>query len=132
MLNSIGVILRALGRYDEALVHLRVAVATNAEAGQRLLEGHGLAAMGDVYRDLGDQEEAVRHYRASLDLRREIGDRLGEGWMLHALSRAYAARNLWMQSRECIAQASAIADECGDEELHRVCVQANDQLPAEQ
>jgi tetratricopeptide (TPR) repeat protein len=132
MLNSIGVTLRALARYDEALVQLRVAVGTNEEAGQRLLQGHGLAAMGDVSLDLGDREQAVRHYQASLDLRREIGDRRGEGWMLHALSRAYAAGNLWMQARECAAQAAAIADECGDEELHRACVQANDQLPTEQ
>jgi tetratricopeptide (TPR) repeat protein len=130
MLNSLGVTLRRLGRYDEALAYLQVAVATNRQAGQQLLEGHGLAAMGDVYCDLGGYEQALQHYRASLDLRREIGDRRGEGWMLHALALAYAAQNLYTQARDCVAQAVAIAEEGADEDLHRACVQVYNQLPA--
>jgi tetratricopeptide (TPR) repeat protein len=57
--NSLGATLRSLQRYDEALAHFQVAVATNRQTGQRLLEGHGLAVMGDVYRDQGAYAQAL-------------------------------------------------------------------------
>lgn len=128
MLNSIGVTLHKLGHYDEALRRLREAVETNREAGERLLEGHGLAAIGDLHRDLREHGQALEHYRASLEIRRKIGDRKGEGWMLHSLALVYAEQDLHEQARDCLAQARAIAEECGDMELRSACTHACHQL----
>ena len=128
-LNSIGVTLRRLERYDDALAYLQVALATNHQAEQMLLEGHGLAAMGDVYCDLGEPEQALERYQASLDIRREIGDQRGEGWMLHALAKVHAAQGRITQAGDCTEQATAIAQASGDEDLRLACDQLRTELP---
>ena len=47
MLNSVGVTLHKLGRSEEAAAHLRDALLLHRKSGQRLLEGHALAALGE-------------------------------------------------------------------------------------
>ena len=128
ILNSIGVTLRGLGRDREALIRLKEAVATNCRSGKRLFEGHGLAVMGDIYRDLGEYDRAIRQYQASIDIRRGIGDRSGEGWMLYSLASVHKIQNLSVQAHDCINQGLSIAEECRDEELHRVCIQLQNEL----
>ena len=88
-------------------------MTTNRQTGQQLLEGQGLAVMGDVYVDLGNHDQAVHHYQASLTIRQEIGDRQGEGWMLHALARVYAAQGMDSEAHRYTTRASAAADAPG-------------------
>jgi tetratricopeptide (TPR) repeat protein len=117
MRNSIGVTLKALGRRDEARTALEKAVAHQRAAGQPLLEGHALAALGEIHHEVGDTGRALECYEASLRLRRQVRDRRGEGWMLHHLARAHLDRGLPGQAREQIEDATRIADEIGDAEL---------------
>lgn len=128
MLNCIGVSLRKLERYEDALDRLQEAVATNHQADQLLFEGHGLAAMGDVYRDMGEHDQALDHYKESLNLRRKIGDRKGEGWMLNSLASVYTAQNSHTLAKDFIEMAYVIADECGDEDLLKACIDGQEQL----
>ncbi len=48
VLNSIGAVLRDSDRLEDALDQLREALDTNRQSGQRRLESHSLATLGDV------------------------------------------------------------------------------------
>src|SRR5215467_6797023 len=128
MLNSLGVTLRSLGRHEEALARLQQAVHAAHQADHRLFLGYALAAIGDVYRDKGDYPEAVNHYQRSLEIRREIGDRQGEGWMLHHLATTECSDGRMDHARECVAQASHIAEHLSDKDLIQACTDLRTQL----
>ena len=128
MLNSIGITLHKLGHHAEALGRLREAVDINHQAGEQLLKGHGLAAMGDIYCEIGENEQALNHYQASLEIRNRIGDHRGQGWMLHSLARVYSNQDLYDKASDCLTQAQTIAEECSDMELGHACTRLCKQL----
>jgi tetratricopeptide (TPR) repeat protein len=101
----------------------------NRQAKEQLLEGHGLAAMGDIYHDLGEHEQAVYHYQASFEIRQKIGDFRGQGWMLHSLALVYSDQDLYDKAGDYLTQAQTIAEECDDMELHHECNHIFSQLP---
>jgi tetratricopeptide (TPR) repeat protein len=105
----------------EALDRLQKAVEFNHNSKQQLLEGHGLAAIGDIYRDLGDSEKAIHHYQASLVIRQKIGDNNGKGWMLHSLALVYSDQGPYDKAGEYLTKAQIIAQECNDIELRHAC-----------
>ncbi len=116
-LNSLGVTLSRLGRLDDAEARLLQAVEVSHAVGERLVEGHGHAALGDVLLARGANEAAALRYEASLALRRQIGDRRGEGWMLHHIARACARAGDGARARESAEAAASIAVELGDAAL---------------
>jgi tetratricopeptide (TPR) repeat protein len=118
MLNSVGITLEQLGQTAEARSRLEEAVALHRETGQRQLEGHALAALGDISEELGETLAAVDYYERSLAIRRDIGDHRGEGWMLYNLARSGGAGR---HDRERVTHASQIAEGCGDQELATAC-----------
>jgi len=89
--------------------------------GERLVEGHGHAALGDVLLARGAHEAAAVRYEASLALRRQVGDRRGEGWMLHHVARACGRAGDDARARESAAAAAAIAVELDDTALSASC-----------
>jgi tetratricopeptide (TPR) repeat protein len=93
----------------------------NRQTGQRSLEGHSLATMGDVYAAIGKPNEALVQYEASLQLRKDLEDRSGEGWMLFRIAQVEASRDQWDRALDVVGQALEIADECGDEKLTAAC-----------
>ena len=103
------------------LARLEEAVDVHRQTGQRMLEGHALAALGDVYFDLGQHEQALASYEASLQLRWALGDRRGEGWMLHRLAQVHAAQKETERAQQYTARALDIAVECGDAKLQEAC-----------
>jgi tetratricopeptide (TPR) repeat protein/class 3 adenylate cyclase len=74
MLNSMGVTLTRLQRYDEARTVLEESVALNRETRERLLEAHALAALAEVSLCLGARPAAIDCLDAALARRRELGD----------------------------------------------------------
>ena len=82
MLNSIGVTLTRLRRYEEARTVLEEALVVNRETGERQLEAHTLASLGDVAQAGGRFEAAAEYFERS----RSTRDRRsrGQGWMLCA------------------------------------------------
>jgi tetratricopeptide (TPR) repeat protein/class 3 adenylate cyclase len=120
-LNSLAVTLRALGRGDEARERLEEALALHRANGQRRLEGHATAVLGDLCHDIGDGEGAVAYYTRSLTTRHEIGDRRGAGWMLHHLARAHHLCGSTVEVAACLAAAEEVAGDIQDEELSEAC-----------
>ena len=121
-LNSIGRTLRDLGRLDEARARLEEAIALNRGSGQRLLEAHGEAALGDVLLDLERPKEAEARMKAALEIRRALDDPAGEAWMLCGLVRVHRAMGSSEGAAYYLAEAEAIATRLGDAELASTCV----------
>jgi tetratricopeptide (TPR) repeat protein len=110
-----------LRRYEEARTALEDALAINRQSGERLLEAHTLAALGDVAHETGRFDAALAHFDASLAIRRQIDDRRGEGWMLHHLARTRARMGDASGAEALFGEARRIAAECGDATLGRAC-----------
>jgi tetratricopeptide (TPR) repeat protein len=123
MLNSIGATLRRLDRPVEAERRLREGLQLHERSGQKQLEAHALALIGDLLVDRDDVDRAIGQYSRSLEIRRAIGDRRGEGWMLHSVARCELARGEPYRVREHLIAATRLADECGDAELAGACKQ---------
>jgi tetratricopeptide (TPR) repeat protein len=115
--------LSRLRRYEEARTALEDALAVNRLSGERLLEAHTLAALGDVAHDTGRHDAALAHFDASLSIRRQIDDRRGEGWMLHHLARTRARMGDAAGAEALFGEAGHIALACGDAALRRACEQ---------
>ncbi|HXW07338.1 MAG TPA: tetratricopeptide repeat protein [Vicinamibacterales bacterium] len=123
MMNSIGVTLSALGLGADADARLQQALAHHRRTGQRHLEGHALAALGDLCWDNGEPDAAAAWYEQSRALRESIGDVRGEGWMLQRLARARIARQERDAADHLLARAAELAVRCSDEELMEACAQ---------
>jgi tetratricopeptide (TPR) repeat protein len=123
LLNSLGVTLSRLHRHEEARTALEESVALNRERGERLLEAHALAALGDMWRARGLPGTAVTCFEQSLSLRRMLGDRKGEGWMLLRIAETLAAKGDASRARETAVEAMAIAAVCGETRLTDACTQ---------
>ena len=93
MLNSMGVTLARLQRYDEARTVLEESVALTRGLGERLLEAHGLAALADVSVCLGRVAAARDCLDAALALRRGLGDEAGAAQVLRRLGELDAGRH---------------------------------------
>jgi tetratricopeptide (TPR) repeat protein len=122
MLNSLGVTLRKLCRFDEALDRFQQGVSAAQQANHLLFHAYALAGIGDVYHDRGEYTQAIRYYQRSRRIRCEVGDRLGEGWMLHHLALAGLADGQQDQARDWAEQASCIAETRHDSEFTHACV----------
>jgi tetratricopeptide (TPR) repeat protein len=123
--NSLGVTLHKLGRLKQAASMLQGALDMHRASGQRLLEGHALAALGDIFFDEMSLDLASEHYRASLEIRREIGDRKGEGWLSHHLARLLFLQADEQKGQARLTEALAIASDTGDQQLAEACASLN-------
>jgi tetratricopeptide (TPR) repeat protein/class 3 adenylate cyclase len=123
MLNSMGATLKLLDRSTEAEQRLREGLRLHERSGQKQLEAHALALIGDLLVARDDIDHAFEQYSRSLEIRRSIGDRRGEGWMLHSVARCELARGEPYRVREHLIAATRLADQCGDAELAAVCTQ---------
>ena len=117
ILNSLGVSLYKLRRFDEA----RIALAEGAHAAQAAsepqLQAHALGTLADVCLASGRLEEALASVDRSIALRRTIGDRRGEGWMCERRARVLLARGVVDEARQAAAAAAAVAREVADDAL---------------
>jgi tetratricopeptide (TPR) repeat protein len=84
-LNSLAVTLARLNRHDEARTALEESVLLNRQTGERLLEAHALAALGDVQVAGRRFAAAVECFGQSLELRRLLADAPGQQRMQQRL-----------------------------------------------
>jgi len=124
MLNSRGVTLTRLSKYDEARAILGQARELNLRTGQRLLEAHSLSALGELAILEGDLQLAKAAYSSSLDIRREIRDRRGEAWSLLNLARVHSAIGSESDARKLREEARSLADELHDPALAAACAES--------
>jgi tetratricopeptide (TPR) repeat protein len=123
MLNSVAVTLKAMGRHEDARDRLEESLAVHRRAGNRLLEGHAFAALGDIALERGEADRALWLYTESRGLREEIGDRPGEGWMHNRIARAHLSLGAPQVASQHADLARQIAVELGDRELLLACEQ---------
>jgi CHAT domain-containing protein/Tfp pilus assembly protein PilF len=83
--NNLGLYYVDLGETQQALDHLRRALALAREMKIRALEAVALNNLGMALNNAGEQDDALRHFELSLQLRREIGDRAGQANTLNNL-----------------------------------------------
>jgi class 3 adenylate cyclase/predicted ATPase len=119
--NSICATLLRLNRFDEAVTASQAAALFNK--GQKTLEGHSLAMLGDAFLGLSQYQAALDAYQASLTIRRENSDEKGAGWMLHSISRVYFQMKQPIQATTYLDEAKSIASRLGDRALQEACAQ---------
>jgi serine/threonine protein kinase/tetratricopeptide (TPR) repeat protein len=127
MLNSVAVTLKAMGRHEAARARLEESLAVHRRAGNRLLEGHAFATLGDIALEQDEADRALWLFTESLALREEVGDRPGEGWMHSRIAKAHIALGAPHSALQHADTARQIAHELGDRELLLACEQL---LPA--
>ena len=117
-LISLGVTFRELGKFDEALEYLDMAIAIARRIGEKWAEGYGETNLGDIYQSLEHFGAAVAHYRTALDIAREIktetGQDPGGDITLTSLADTYRKLHRFDDALDCSRQALAISREIGD------------------
>ena len=122
-LNSIGVTLVKLGKFDEAEPVLEEALALHHASGNILLQAHAETALGELSEARGQVERARAHYERSLALRDTAGDQPGVGWSLYRLARIAARNGGTPEAEKLVRRAKCIAQECRDEQLQSACAE---------
>ncbi|MGW2644505.1 tetratricopeptide repeat protein [Streptomyces sp. NPDC001393] len=84
-LNCMGVALRQMGRYEEALASHREAFALLYELFEEHWKIHFLNGYAETYRLAGHPDEALRLHREALELARRLGNRPAEALALEGI-----------------------------------------------
>ncbi|HXF04492.1 MAG TPA: tetratricopeptide repeat protein [Blastocatellia bacterium] len=90
-LNEIGVTLKNLGRYREALDSYALALEGSRGANDKYFQAVILNNIRVAYEPLGQDERAIESYDQSLALAREMGERRGQSILLNNLGESYKA-----------------------------------------
>jgi tetratricopeptide (TPR) repeat protein len=89
---GLGLALREVGRFEEAIGADQDAAAIYRETGDRHSEGVTLANLGLALQEVQRFEEAIGAYQDAAAIYRETGDRHGEGTALENLELVRAAQ----------------------------------------
>lgn len=87
--NNIGLILVAMGKFDEALLYFERSIEHYRAAHSRIGQGTYFNNIGLIQYQLGRYDEAMKSFEASLALRQSTGDRPGAATSLHNLGLVY-------------------------------------------
>ncbi|MEX2739329.1 MAG: tetratricopeptide repeat protein, partial [Candidatus Wukongarchaeota archaeon] len=113
-LNNVGLVYRALGRYQEALEHYQKSLKIREELGDIAGKGVTLSNIGSVYRHWGRYQEALEYHQKSLKISEEIGDRAGEGTTLNNIGLVYRALGRYQEALEYHQKSLRIRQEIED------------------
>jgi tetratricopeptide (TPR) repeat protein len=91
-LNNLGVALREVGRFEEAVSACQDAAAIFRETGDRHSEGLALVGLGLVLAEVRRFEEAISAHQDAVAIFRETGDRYWEDIALRNLEKYRAAQ----------------------------------------
>lgn len=112
--TNLGEVCHLLGRFEEALEHLKESQARMAASGHHAGEPYCLLVLTDLHCDLGHRAEALRFGEQALARSRDIEDRHAEALALNALGRVHRAADRPAQALEHHRQAIETA---GDDNL---------------
>ncbi len=87
-LNSLGVAMRLVGRFEEAIAAIQGAIQIYRDTGDWGDEGVALNSLGVGLQELQRYEEAIAVCQSAVQIFRDIGDRDSEGMALHNLGLA--------------------------------------------
>jgi tetratricopeptide (TPR) repeat protein len=103
--RSLGLVMAHLGRYKEACVHLRRALALAQEAENRWVIGITFHSLGLVALAEGNYVEARRILQKGLAVMQEMGQRANVGWFLAALAGAERGLGQLSEAQELLHEA---------------------------
>jgi len=114
VLNEIGLIYKAWGKYDQAIEYYKKSLKIREEIGDRRGEGVTLNNIGMVYDAWGKYDQAIEYYKKDLKICQETGDRQGEGVSLNNIGMVYYAWGKYDQAIEYYEKSLKIREEIGD------------------
>ena len=106
--NEIALVLRSLGKEEEALRYLLRSLEAAREIGNRDLESAMLTNIGLIYQERGELDKAMEYYRQAIDL----GG--GDPSILINLSDLYLRRGEREKALETLREAVRISEEVGN------------------
>jgi DNA-binding SARP family transcriptional activator/Tfp pilus assembly protein PilF len=112
--RSLGRAYVRLGRYDEAYVELRHALALYRELDDVAGQAHTHHNIGGMFELQGRHDEMLDHTQQALDLYRAAGDVSGQAVTLNAVGWCHALRGDHQLALEYCEQALALLRELGD------------------
>ena len=113
-LNNLGLALREVRRFEEAISAHQDAAAIDRQTGDRHSEGMALNNLGAALREVGRFEEAVSAHQDAAAIYRETGDRHCEGTALGNLGLALREVGRFDEAVSAHQDAVAIFRETGD------------------
>ena len=113
-LNNLGLALRQVRRFEEAISACQDAAAIFRETGDRHGEGVALDNLGAALAEVRRFEEAISACQDAAAICRETGDRHGEGQALDNLGAALAEVRRFEEAISTHQDAAAICRETGD------------------
>ena len=113
-LTTLGIALREVRRFEEAISAHQDAAAIFRETGDRHREGLALTNLGNALREVRRFEEAISAHEAAAVIFREAGDRHGEGNALNNLGLALVEVRRFEEAISACQDAAAIYRETGD------------------
>ncbi|MCX4904438.1 BTAD domain-containing putative transcriptional regulator [Streptomyces sp. NBC_00878] len=105
---------RHLGRFDEAIDHLRQAMVIHRELGATDARATAVANLGDVYLQAGQLDKAVEYIRRGLAMDRVIGSAWGQGIALSNLGDVYQRLGRFDEAVDCLEQALTVLRASGN------------------
>jgi DNA-binding SARP family transcriptional activator/Tfp pilus assembly protein PilF len=113
-LGNLGVVLRATGRYHEALgLQQQALVLACQDASDQYGEAFAADVLGTTLCRLGRYEEAAEHHQRAIALYHRLGERVVEGMALDNLGDDRYRQRRLAEAAECHRQAIAIHRETG-------------------
>ncbi|MEV7007919.1 tetratricopeptide repeat protein [Streptosporangium sp. NPDC051022] len=113
-LSHLGIALRQLRRFDEAISTCRQAVRILRETGDRNGEGQALSNLGDALWEARHFDEAITTHRQSVEIHRETNDRHGEASALNSLGDVLQEVRRFDEAITAHRQAAHLYRETGD------------------
>ena len=113
-LNHLGLVLRRVRRFEEAISAHQDAAAIFRETGDRHGEGMAIGNLGLALYDVRRFGEAIRAHEEDLAICRETGDRHGAGMTLNNLGLALREVGRFEEAISAHQDAAAIHRETGD------------------
>ena len=113
-LNNLGIALKEVRRFEEAITAHQDAAAIFRETGDRHGEGMALDNLGNALQEVRRFEEAITAHQDAAAIFRETGDRHGEGMALNNLGAALQEVRRFEEAITAHQDAAAIFRETGD------------------
>ncbi|MEV0663881.1 tetratricopeptide repeat protein [Actinomadura luteofluorescens] len=121
-LNSLGVALRRVRRFEEAITAHTDAAAIHRELGDRHGEGMALNSLGLALQQVQRFEEAITAHTDAATIHRELGDRHSEGNALNNLGLVLRKVRRFEEAITAHTDAATIHRELGDQHGEGVAV----------
>jgi len=119
----IGSVLYWAGKWDEAKSHLLKAIEMAQKTGNKLIEDRSLYPLAYIIGyDLDTFDEALKHLEESSRICKEIGDKVNDARNRCVLGELYVWKGDFSLGEEYINEASALAEETGDNLWKLACL----------